>query len=574
MSNTDAFSKTSSVCADQDVLKAALVPVSPPDEMLSFGLTQLIQTALAFFSKIYPAHPFYPAKGLIKQLEDLAGHEHEAGKKEAILYCARNLRAYFQLANPNEPGTLSGKICLFSDSKRQMLYLMMTPPRGLGNMPTEGLIATALNRTAIHIPHDELFAMIEEALRTVRQNQDVVWGLALKRGIPPKPPCQDVEFQVPIIDKQSFMRALQQIPDMLTPLWQPVAEGQAIGKIKIIDSGSAGRDIFGKTIPPPRSECNLDLGDDFSLSEQGGLSAKFPGYVIREAGRLDIVPFYVMDNPPPGSVSDFSFPGNVLVRGNLQGPGAIECEDLIVLGNCEQINVTARGDVFVVGGIIGHRQMTMDADGRIYASFISEATISALGEIVALNAILNSQLTSNMIVRVTSPKGLIAGGRICSLKDICAAMIGSEFGLLTETVVGKDFLTESRLAEISRRIALHENNLNRIQQLKRQLVASHVPIERMAPDKQEIFLNILRKEQSSQAELKSSLRRKKTLSHGLREVISAGISVLDKLYPPVRVQIGGVFREIGEKLEKVSLRYDQIQGEIVTNPLDNKETML
>jgi uncharacterized protein (DUF342 family) len=447
---------------------------------------------------------------------------------------------------------------------------MMTPPRGLGNVPTEGVIATALKRANIRLGHD--LPMIHQSLERVRVRNDIIWGLVLDEGCPAVSAQLKIDFQVPVIDKQELMQDVQKLATSLTPFWKPVGKGQLIGRTRVVDPGNPGKNIFGKTVPVTTPELKVSFGAEvLSLSAQGELIAKSAGYVIKDKDRLEIAPFYVMENPPPGSVNDFSFAGNVLVVGDLQGPGSLECEDLFVLGNCEQMTVVAQGDVFVAGGIVGHKQESIDADGRIYASFISEAVLSALNEIVAVNAILNSQLTSNTLVRVISPKGLIAGGRICSLMDISASTIGSEFGFLTEAVVGKDFLTQLRLEEIARKIALHESNLSRIQDLKRQLVSAHIPVEKMAPDKQEIYLNILRKEQNSEEELKSSLRRKKTLMLGLQQVLSATISVLDKLYPPVRVQIGDVIREIQERLETVSLYYDQMQGEIVSNPLNKKE---
>jgi len=159
---------------------------------------------------------------------------------------------------------------------------------------------------------------------------------------------------------------------------------------------------------------------------------------------------------------------------------------------------------------------------------------------------------------------MIVGGSLHSLREVVAATIGSEFGMLTEIVVGKDFLATSRLEEISGKIAVHEDNLRRIQWLKKELKKSRVPIERLPHEKQEIYIGILGKEQNSQAELKSLIRRKKTLDTRLTEFLAASVQVLNSLYPPSRVQILDAIREIKEKLNAVTLKYGK-RGVIVSD---------
>ncbi|MFH0880972.1 MAG: FapA family protein, partial [Lentisphaerota bacterium] len=151
-----------------------------------------------------------------------------------------------------------------------------------------------------------------------------------------------------------------------------------------------------------------------------------------------------------------------------------------------------------------------------------------------------------------------------ALKEISAQNIGSEFGMLTETVVGKDFLTEQRLAEIREKISLHEDNLRRIQELKAQMIKAHVRIEKLPPDKQEIYIGVLRKEIASQAELKSLNRIRERLSKGLSDFLSASIRVVESLYPPVRVQMVDQITEITQRLNAVTLNYDKKTG-IVSN---------
>jgi uncharacterized protein len=373
-----------------------------------------------------------------------------------------------------------------------------------------------------------------------------------------------------VIDKALLKSNPEQATTVLKQMWEPVKEKQRIGFLMDAEPGSPGRDVFGKLLPPPDPPA-MELGEDIVCSTDGVLTSNTQGYVIADGNRIDIVPLYVITIPAKGMSGELIFSGAVMVQGNLCGPGSIECDDLFVVGDCEQIKVISRGDVFIAGGVIGHNKTEIAADGGIYCAFVSEAKMSALGEVVVTNAVINSEVVSSDIIRITSPKGMIAGGSLHSLREISAATIGSEFGMMTEVFVGKDFLTSTRLGEITAKIVMHEGNLARIQNLKNEMSKSKIQIERLPKDKQEIYIGVLRKEQNSLDELKSLIRRRDILQRALGEFLTASVRVLNSIYPPSRVQILDAISEVKQKLNAVTLKWGK-QGVIMTDmPVKEQE---
>jgi len=503
------------------------------------------------------------SEGLLRLLREMCGEEANAGRKSELEAAVRGLDAYFRAADPDEPDTTDCRIMLELSEDRLSAYLTLIPPRGDGSIPTINTIRDMLDESRVIYGLDD--AAVRRCLRVVRDDRDIVWRAAIARGDQPVPPRnKSAKYTVSFIDKNLLRRNPSVLKPTLSDLWQPVEKGQKIGYMMDPEPGVAGRDVCGKTVSPSAPRVTLDVGEEIVCSSDGVLTAGTTGYVIADNDHVDILPLYVIDQPAAASVRDAMFRGAVLVRGPLLGPGSIECDDLFVLGDCEQMVISSYGDVYVAGGIIGRRESRVDADGGIYCTFISEARLSAVGEVVVSNAIMNSDVTSNDVIRVTSPKGIIAGGDLYSLKGIEAATIGSEFGLPTNVAVGKDFLTASRLEDVKARIVQYEENLGRIDELKREIARARVPLEKLPSDKQEIYIGVLKKEKALRLELKALLRRRKTLGTGLEEFLSACVRAVDGIYPPSHIQILDAVEEVKEKMKTATLRYED--DRVVSSP--------
>jgi uncharacterized protein (DUF342 family) len=497
--------------------------------------------------------------GLLQALRDAAEIQADPLRKQHLVNLLNDFQTWFMVPSREDPRLNDGQVILKISADGFQASLSITPPRADGRMPTLNRILLVLEKAGVK--HGIDLRVVNQALETVREKNDLVLDVTVAKGEPPlagKP--MRMEFLVPFIDKNALRQKLSVLPEQLAKLKEPVKEGTIIGQLRKSEVGVSGRDVFGKVYPPPDIHARAQEYSETLQLDGEQLMALAPGYVVVDGNRVDIEPLYIVENPAPKSFADFSFDGGVIVRGHLQGPGNLHCEDLFVLGNCEQINVSALGDIFISGGVIGHRQSNIETDGSLYASFVSEANISALGEVTITNAIINSRVISTDCVRVVSNKGMITGGSIQALKEISACTIGSEFGMLTETIVGKDFLTVNRLAGIMEKMKLHEDNLRRIADLKNQMARARVRIEKLPPDKQEIYIGVLRKESNSQAELRNLTRRKDKLSRTLSDFLTASIRVLDSIFPPVRVQIVNEITEITKQLNDVTLQYDKDIG--------------
>jgi len=191
---------------------------------------------------------------------------------------------------------------------------------------------------------------------------------------------------------------------------------------------------------------------------------------------------------------------------------------------------------------------------------VADAEIEALGDVIVTNSITYSNVTSNSRVVVTAERGAVIGGKVAALRGIEARSIGSDFGTYTVTAVGRDFLTARRLERLKEIIGVHQDNLAKIAEVKGKLAKANVDVRKLPPEKQDIYLGILRKEARSQSELAALSRRRDRLNQALSDVLEATIRIREELYPPVRVEIADAIREIEGRLKSVVVYRDRKEG--------------
>jgi hypothetical protein len=527
---------------------------------LGTATSEIIARALKL-AGLAPEDTSLPAdQGVRQLLQQRAAQETEPDHKQRYQGMLNDLATFYQTSSHDPNDSNDGRIVITTSNDGQHAYLTLTPPRGPGSVPTRNRVLAALQK--IGIRHGVDIQAINQAVATVRKDDpDIVWRTVIATGTPPIPgKPRRLRFSVNIVNKRTLREAIFHEYEEFGPVPNVVREGDVIGRLLLRERGKEGVDIYGDdSLPPAPPILEYLLSDAIYLSH-GVMTAQHPGAVFMDGNQVDIIPMYIVRDPKPGLLKDFAYPGAVLVLGNLEGPGQVRCDDLIVTGDCENIEVSSSGDVFILGGITGHNETRIDADGDLFANFISEADVSALGNVSIVNAIVNSRVISNGMVRVSSEQGMISGGSIQALRGVSVYTIGSEFGLFTETIVGKDFLTEQRLKDFSETIRQHEENLRRIMRLKMEVSKARVALEQLPPDKQELYIGVLRKEKQSRSELSVLTRRRARLSSRINEFLSASIQILEELFPPVRVQIVDEIKEFRERMHAVTLKYDASRG--------------
>lgn len=555
--------KTSSAVDDsglkpEDILTTGLVRVWPEENPLNTSLESLINDSLRLLAARVPGSEFNPLSGLVRQLEQLLSKESDSVFRGRLAHAIKSLKAFFSSPSTESPDDNAGKTMFLVSRDKLSAFMVLVPPRGHGDMPTVNTVARDLEKA--HIINGVDNKAIEQALQTVRESGDIVWRAIIATGRPPgRPVNRNIRFNVRTINKCELARDVRNISS-LQPFWPPVQPETVIGVFENQGSGENGKDVFGRAVEPGFVSSDFKLSENIVCDSGGQMISKSTGHVIVDESRVEVAPVYVVNTSSSGIEDDFEFNGAVLVHGDLTGPGVVKCGSLFVTGKCEHVSVKVGGDVFVGGGIIGHNQTTIEAEGMVAASFISEARVCALGAVIVANAVISSSVISNSEILVTAPTGAIVGGHLYALRAISAAKIGSEFGMLTEAHVGRDYLTPSRLQEISEAIQKQQDNLKKLKILKQQLGKPGLSLENLASSRQELIISVLHSEQTAEKQLESLKTMREELTSVNVETSAGSVSAFDKIYPPLMVKIGDRQMEVKNDLGPIVFNSDGNEG--------------
>jgi uncharacterized protein (DUF342 family) len=489
-----------------------------------------------------------------EQLRLAASLTDDRPKKLAINGIMNDLKDYYRGSGATK---MSNDAQIIVEKDDMNAWVTLIPPRSGGHKCNFNEVVRELNSQGATFGLN--LAAIGAACEKMSKKDEMVLRLHVAKGVLPKRgEDAGLEYSSKVFDKNlAFDDRGWLLPDFYAMLGH-VDAGQAVARILPPGFGQPGYTINGREV---QASCGLpvpvELGTNVKLSSSGKeIVAVLSGYPVLEDKRLEVIPFYIVGGDANPSVGEISFDGNVLVRGNVTGPIVIKAEDIYIEGNAEAAHLCATGDIFVRGGIIGKNACVVEADGRVSAKSISDSIVEALGDVVVRNSITYSDVTSNSCIIVKAEMGIVLGGSIAALKEIVARSIGSDFGTFTKTLVGKDFLTPKRIEKMEKRLKDHEQNLAKIEQLKQKLSDAHVDVFKLPPEKQDIYLSILQHESKTREQMSSLKRSKDKFQKAVVDFLSASIKVIEKLHPPVRVQIGEAIQEIRERMDSVVLSLD------------------
>lgn len=396
----------------------------------------------------------------------------------------------------------------------------------------------------------------EEAVRAacqVASRRETVHLLPVAAG----DPAQDgedgsVSFAVKAFDKRLLLDTEESFFGDLLGLVEDVKAGALVARITPGDAGRPGRDIRGGVLSArPGLPVSLAVGEGLQVLAEGReLHALVAGSLVVGEDTLDLAPFHVVD----GQLNvgqDLSFDGHVLVTGHVQGPIRIQARDIYIAGNAEAAQLSASGDVWVGGAIRG--KSAVEAEGRVFARSLSDAAVRAVGDVAISDSIVESRVTSSGRVRMRQGQGLIEGGDVSAFRGVTAHALGSAYGLPTSIKVGVEDFRAPLLAELDKRIRENEESLTKIDDLKSRLAVSGKTARNLSPDRQVVYISVLRKEIQALEEIRSLRRRRKKLEAGREAGAAPSLTVSGTILPPVSVEIGEVSQVLQDRLEGVVL---------------------
>ena len=252
----------------------------------------------------------------------------------------------------------------------------------------------------------------------------------------------------------------------------PIHKRDVIADIVLPGSGFPGTDVFGREIPPqPGIPAKVNLGKNTLLTTDGlQIVAACDGHIIYGNGSFQVEEAVTIKTDLDISVGNINFFGDVHIKGNVMEGFAVNAgKNVKIDGSVFGGEVTAGGNVTIVGGCINSK---LTCDGNADIGFCENSELFVRGNLTSkqfafCNAFCYGAVTAK------GPTGVIAGGKVTSMHDVNAGIIGSMKYTPTEVYIGDGSVlfarrreAEANLKESTRIFATAVKNLAFLKQRK------------------------------------------------------------------------------------------------------------
>lgn len=222
-----------------------------------------------------------------------------------------------------------------------------------------------------------------------------------------------------------------------------VKKGDVIARKISPARGVNGKNVFGEEIPAEGGKWvafNPGAGVEI-VHHDMTLVASLSGKVdISPEGRMSVLEEWLIDGSVDASTGHVEFWGKSLViTGSVIGGYRVRVTgDLEVGGNIEDETDVRTGGNLTVNGIIRAGLTNVSVGGNLECNSIEYASVRVTGNLVCNNYILDAKVDVQGDVMVTGGKGLVAGGRLRSGRNVQAGKLGTQANVITEVRAGYD----------------------------------------------------------------------------------------------------------------------------------------
>jgi uncharacterized protein len=308
-----------------------------------------------------------------------------------------------------------------------------------------------------------------------------------------------------------------------TNLIQNVIEEQHLATIVQPTDPENGVDVFGQNIDAKIGDLiKVKLGSNV-VQDGDRIYSSVAGRFIQEGDSLSVNPVYIVRDDVGYRVGNINFVGTVQIQKDI-----LDDFSVIAKGNIEvnqmvgAATVEGDKDIIINGGINGKGKGFLRSIGAIEAKYANEATLVSHGDVRIQKSIIQCIVKTKG--KVDCPHSNLVGGEASALMGIDIATIGSDLGVKTTVIAGRDYelqdkikAFESQLLETGKEIEKIDRVIGPILADKNKLMA--LPVEKKRKVKE--LLEQLKhfREEQARARMESEELEKQASSISVKEII-------------------------------------------------------
>ncbi|MDH4127607.1 MAG: FapA family protein [Spirochaetota bacterium] len=350
-------------------------------------------------------------------------------------------------------------------------------------------------------------------------------------------------------------------------LIQNVVAGQILAVKSVPENGTPGKTLTGKvTEAKDGEEIPFEAGKNTTKSDNGlEIIAQSAGRAVCNEGVIEVEPMFEVKGDVGLKTGSVVFLGDVMITGSVEDGFSVKAAGNIhiggTIGNAE---VEADGDIVVQRGILCKGEGTVKAGGSIFAKFIENSKVSAVGKVVANEGILHSVVDARQVFCL-GKRGTITGGHVRTVEEVNAKTIGSTTYTETKIEAGIDPIAKEKLEKFLRERDTIEENLSKLSVNLTTMQSQKRSLGQLSPERELMLERMLRAKKEFDNQLKEINIDIEELKSYLSSMTSHGkVSGNDKIYPGTEITIKNTTLKIKSEFTHVTFALES--GEIKPIP--------
>jgi uncharacterized protein (DUF342 family) len=460
-----------------------------------------------------------------------------------------------------------GEVCAQELDKDWTLQLLVSQDRLAAYLKVE------LNGDGKQCPPARVLDFVQKcAVQMSPQEQAALPGIAASVSQGSKQPLLIATGQAP----RAATRSIKWYVSMASPRTQETARGASVDTREVSHFVSAtagqplcqllataavdGRSVFGEAIPvppPPKGTKEapaMKLGKGVALAADGTTAvAQLDGSVELESGTLTVARVLNVRGNVDFKIGNVDFNGDVAIAGDvLPGFKVKATGDVRVGGVVERASIEASGQILVRGGVAGRHSANLKAGGNIEARYLHMIAVDSGESVTITSECLESHVSADRDVVVE--QGAIIGGSVRARGNVRAAILGSEMGVPTIIVAGRDSVAHKELTAARKALKSLMDAVNNDRSAVQLLESQPLPPGKVA------MLEVLKRQLSQREE---EVNTQRTLVAELLATYAerAGqVEVKRKVYGNVTIRIGDYTRIIATDQDGPLIFYPDVEN--------------
>ncbi len=400
-----------------------------------------------------------------------------------------------------------------------------------------------------HVPEEWIGELLEQHIQKAVEENGHLHDVAIVQGEPIVPPVDGyIEWASNFFKRGFHVDEATGTVDYRRRIARTSVEaGELLATVVLPISGQNGRDVYGRMVPAPKGFTpSLSAGTGVrEAPEERKFFASTSGRIRMTSNVLSVDEVYVVEGNVGLATGNITHNGAIVIKGDIESGSDVKARgDIEVHGLIENSDVLTGGNLTVHGGIVGKGKDKIIVAGWLHAHFIVDSEVEAGKDIIIDREILNSEIKTRGALAMQN--GRLVGGRVTALAGVLVGQTGTDAGIPTCVIAGRDFRLQARIDKLNVEIDKLEDRGTRIKQTVEPILHK---LPRMSEEARGAIETLLQEAKEIDLRVRNYTLAIERLRQKSKQAARPRIEISKVLYPDTILQMGPIQQHMKDEFK-------------------------